>query len=153
MNTLSPFQIPLSGNILLIIYTVNVTFPNHLCCIQCRTRRLAKCTMYNTMCSGQTPSLNLTNRTCGKNRVNWNKPCRFFSPTSTECWWGRGDEVQFGLRGGMSGMEEQHLKGNINAVVVRLRCCADVQLGRWTSGHLVLLLVLRTSTRQGVQNE
>lgn len=40
------------------------------------------------------------------------------------------DEVQFGLRGGMSGMEEQHLKGNFNAVVVQLCCCTDVQ-SRW----------------------
>lgn len=38
----------------------------------------------------------------------------------------RGDEVQLGLRGGMSGMEESHLKGNVIAVV----CCTDVQLGR-----------------------
>lgn len=29
------------------------------------------------MCSGQTPSLNLTSRTCSKNHINWYKPCRF----------------------------------------------------------------------------
>lgn len=33
--------------------------------------------MYNTMCSGQTPSLNFTSRTCSKNHINWYKPCRF----------------------------------------------------------------------------
>lgn len=41
-----------------------------------RTGGPTKCTMYNTMCSGQTPSLNFTSRTCSKNHINWYKPCR-----------------------------------------------------------------------------
>lgn len=57
---------------------LSVTFHNHLRCTQCQNRRPTKCTMYNTMCSGQTPSLNLTRRTSSKNRINWNKPCTVF---------------------------------------------------------------------------
>lgn len=32
--------------------------------------------MYKTKCSGQTPSLNFTSRTCSKNHINWYKPRR-----------------------------------------------------------------------------
>lgn len=57
-------------------FFINLIFHSHPHCTRCQNRRPAKCTMYNTMCSGQTPSLNLTSRTCSKNHINWYKPCR-----------------------------------------------------------------------------